>query len=336
MKALVTGGGGFLGRRLVELLLQQGDEVTVVARSSYPQVAALGARCLQVDLRDKGKLVGAAQGHDVVFHVASRTGFWGKRGANDYWTINVDGTLNLLEVMEAVGVPRLVYTSTPSVVGYAHDVSNGAQDLPYANPHESVYPESKAAAEAEVLGANCPGLATVALRPHLIFGPRDNHLVPRLVSRAAAGKLPIIGDGTAKVDVTYIDNAAWAHIDAANALISHQAPCAGKPYFIGNEDPVVLYDWVNDLLDGLGHPPITKRLSRDTARRAAAVVEWLWDTFPLKGEPRLTPFLVDGFVRDHWYDPEPARRDLGYHPRVDMPAAMKATIAWLKANPSLA
>ncbi len=330
MKALVTGGGGFLGRRLVELLLLQGEQVTVLARSRYPEVEALGAQCVQADLRDKGKLVGAVQGHDVVFHVASRTGFWGRKGANDYWSINVDGTNNLLEVMEAVGVGRLVYTSTPSVVGYAQDVENGGQDLPYADPHESVYPESKAAAEAEVLRANSPGLATVALRPHLIFGPGDNHLVPRLVERGAAGKLPIIGDGAAKVDVTFIDNAAWAHIDAANALISFEAPCAGKPYFIGNEDPVVLYQWINELLDGLGHHPITRRLSYDTARRLAAAMEWAWDSLPLPGEPRLTPFLIDGFARHHWYDPEPARRDLGYRPRVDMAEAMTATIGWLK------
>ncbi len=330
MKALVTGGGGFLGRRLVELLLQQGDEVTVVARSRYPEVEALGAKCAQVDLRDKGKLVGAVQGHDVVFHVASRTGFWGKRGANDYWAINVDGTNNLLEVMEAVGVNRLVYTSTPSVVGYAQDVQNGPQDLPYADPHESIYPESKAAAEAEVLRANNRTIATVSLRPHLIFGPCDNHLVPRLVERGAAGKLPIIGDGTAKVDVTYIDNAAWAHIDAANALISHEAPCAGRPYFIGNEQPVVLYDWINEILEGLGHPPVTKKLSRDTARKLAAAMEWAWNNLPLPGEPRLTPFLIDGFARHHWYDPEPARRDLGYEPRVSMDEAMKRTIGWLK------
>lgn len=332
MKALVTGGGGFLGRRLVELLIEQGDEVTVVARSEYPEIAALGARCVQADLRDKGALVNAVQGNDVVFHAASLTGFWGKRGANDYWAVNVDGTLNLLEVMEAVGVPRLVYTSTPSVVGYAHDVANGAQDLPYAEQHESVYPESKAEAEREVLGANSPGLATVALRPHLIFGPRDNHLVPRLVERAAAGKLPIVGDGQNKVDVTFVDNAAWAHIDAANALIGHQAPCAGKPYFIGNEQPVPLYDWINEILDGLGYRPISKRISRNTARNVAATIEFLWNNLPLRGEPRLTPFLVDGLARDHWYNPEPARRDIGYHPRVDMPAAMEATIAWLKAQ----
>ncbi len=333
MRALVTGGGGFLGRRLVELLLQQGEEVTVLARSRYPEVEALGARCVQADLRERGALVGAVQGHDVVFHVASRTGFWGKKGANDYWAINVDGTNNLLEVMEAVGVRRLVYTSTPSVVGYAHDVANGPQDLPYADPHESVYPESKAAAEAEVLRANSAHLATVALRPHLIFGPGDNHLVPRLVDRAAQGKLPIIGDGTAKVDVTFIDNAAWAHIDAANALVGHTAPCAGKPYFIGNEHPVLLYEWIGEILDGLGVSPLRRRISRDTARRLGAALEWMWDSLPLKGEPRITPFLVDGMARDHWYDPAPARRDLGYHPRVAMPAAMKATIAWLQQRP---
>jgi len=330
MKTLVTGGGGFVGRRLVELLRGSGDEVTVLARGSYPEVEELGARCVQADLRSPRAVATAVPGHDVVFHVASRTGFWGRKGSNDYWAINVDGTLNLLEAMEAAEVPRLVYTSTPSVVGYATDVECGPQDLPYAAVHESVYPESKAAAEQEVLRANRRGLATVALRPHLIFGPGDRHLVPRLVERARAGRLPIVGDGTNTVDVTYIDNAAWAHIDAARALTGHDADCAGKAYFIGNEKPVVLYDWIDELLDGMDLPPVRRRVSARTARKLAAVLEFFWDTLPLPGEPRMTPFLVDGLARSHWFNPEPARRDLGYEPRVKMEQAMRATIAWLR------
>ena len=329
MKALVTGGGGFLGRRLVELLLGEGWEVTALARGEYPEVEKLGATCVRADLRDKDALAAAASGHDIVFHVASRTGFWGKRRANDYWAINVDGTNNLLEAIETARVPRLVYTGTPSVVGYDGDHINGAQDLPYATKHQSIYPASKAAAEKEVLMANREGLATVSLRPHLIFGPKDNHFVPRLVDRARAGKLPIVGDGNNKVDVTFIDNAAWAHIDAASALTDHVAPCAGKAYFIGNEEPVVLYDWINDILDGLDIPPLTRRLSHQTARRLGAILEFLWDNLPLPGEPRVTPFLVDGMAREHWYDPEPARRDLGYRPRVTMDEALAATIEWL-------
>lgn len=329
MRALVTGGGGFLGRRVVELLRERGDEVRFFARGAYPEVAReTGARGIQGDLRDKEAVQRAVDGVDVVFHVASKTGFWERPGSRQFWGVNVDGTNLLLGAMEAAGVPKLVYTSTPSVVGYAHDVANGAQDLPYAEHHRSPYPESKAAAEAEVLRANGEHIATVSLRPHLIFGPRDANLLPRIMQRAAAGKLPIIGDGTNTVDATYVDNAAWSHLDACEALTDHTAACAGKAYFIGNEEPVVLYDWLNEILAGAGIPPIQRKLSPGLVGGLARALELAWGTLPLKGEPRLTPFLVDGFARDHWYDPEPARRDLGYTIRVPMDEAIQRTVAW--------
>ncbi|MBN2800405.1 MAG: NAD-dependent epimerase/dehydratase family protein [Deltaproteobacteria bacterium] len=328
MRALVTGGGGFLGRRVVELLRAQGDEVRTFQRGRYPEVEATGAVAFQGDLLDKEAVRAAVDGVDTVFHVASMTGFWEKRGQRAFWRANVDGTNNLLAAMEDAGVRRLVYTSTPSVVGYAGDVQNGAQDLPYAKRHRSPYPASKAAAEAEVLRANGPQLATVSLRPHLIFGPRDNNLLPRILQRAAAGKLPIIGDGRARVDATYIDNAAWAHLDAASALTDAGAPCAGKAYFIGNEDPVVLVEWLNELLEGVGIAPLSRKIPHGLAGLVAGALELAWDNLPLRGEPRLTPFVVDGFARHHWYDPEPARRDLGYTPRVEMDQAVERTVAW--------
>jgi len=328
MKALVTGGGGFLGRRMVELLREQGHEVSFLARGHYPEVEATGARGIQADLRDRDALAQAVAGQDLVFHVASLTGQNGSK--REFWSINVDGTCNLLDVMETAGVPRLVYTSTPSVVGFARDVANGAQDLPYAEEFDGYYPESKAAAEQEVLRANGRHVATVALRPHLIFGPGDNHLIPTIVDRARRGRFFVVGDGTNKVDFTYVDNAAWAHLDAAEALVDHESTCAGRAYFIGNEEPVILYDWLNELLDGLDMPPITRRVSHRTARRLSEALAFLWRTLPLPGGPALTPFVVEALARDHWYDPEPARRDLGYSVRVPMAEATARTIAWLQ------
>ena len=328
MKALVTGGGGFLGRRIVEMLVDRGDEVTFLARGRYPEVEALGARGLQVDLRDRAGLDQAVAGQDVVFHVAAKAGFWGDPA--EFWGINVDGTRHLIDAMEAAGVGRLVYTSTPSVVGYDDDVADGGQDLPYATQHQSPYPESKAAAEEMVLGANSRHLATVALRPHLIYGPRDQHLFPRVLARARAGRLVQVGTGANTVDFTYVDNAAAAHLDAADALLDHQSVCAGKPYFVSDDEPTLLWPFVNQLLEGVGIPTVERRLPVGVVRRVAGGLTLAWRVLPLPGEPPLTPFLVDGLARDHWYDMGPAKRDLGYKVRVPQAEGLARTIAWLR------
>ncbi|MFW5740060.1 MAG: NAD-dependent epimerase/dehydratase family protein [Myxococcota bacterium] len=212
-KTLITGGGGFLGTRLVELLLEQGHEVTVLARNTYPRLERAGAKSVACDLRDADRVRDSINNVDIVFHVAAKAGYWGP--LETYRAVNVDGTRNVIDACRKNGIGRLVYTSTPSVVGYAQEVENGSPKLPYADRHESPYPETKAEAERLVLEASGSDLATVALRPHLIIGPGDNQLMPRIITRAAAGKLPIVGDGTNRVDLTYVDNAAWAHIDAA-------------------------------------------------------------------------------------------------------------------------
>lgn len=329
MKALVTGGGGFLGKRLVELLLERGDEVSFLARGQYPEVEALGAKGFQVDLRDASSLPAVLEGVDTVFHVAAKAGVWGPY--QEYYDINVVGTMNLLDAAENAGVKRFIYTSTPSVVSYESDVENGAQDIPYAESYPAHYPATKAEAEQTVLRANSEHIATVALRPHLIFGPGDPHLMPRFVEGAMKGRLRIIGDGSNKVDFTYVDNAAWAHIDAALALSDEKAPCAGKAYFISNGEPVKLWVWFNQLLDALGEKPLNRQLSHKTAKRLFGFVETVYKVLPL-GEPLVTAFLADAMARSHWYDMSPAGRDFGYHARVSMEDAMAPTVADLKTR----
>ncbi len=328
MKVLVTGGGGFLGRRIVELLLERGDEVSFLARGHYPEVEALGAHGIQADLCDAEAVRSAVHGMDAIIHVAAKAGFYGP--VEDYRAINVDGTRNLIDAAEQHDVGKLVYTSTPSVVGYAHECENAPQDTPYAEEHWSPYPETKAEAERMVLAANSEHLATTALRPHLIFGPRDNNLLPRVVDRAKSGKLPIIGDGANKVDMTYVDNAAWAHLDALDALTGADAPNAGKAYFISNDEPVQLWDWLDSFLGDLDIPPIKRKVSLRTATILGNVLEWTHKTFKLKGEPRMTKFVAAGLARSHWYDMQPAKDDFGYHVRVPMDQGTKKTVAWFR------
>lgn len=329
MIALVTGGGGFLGKRLVELLLSEGHQVRFLARSAYPDVEALGAKGYQVDIRDAQALAAVMDGVDTVFHVASKAGVWGPY--EEYYSINVTGTMNLLAAAENAGVKRFVYTSTPSVVSYDTDIENGAQDIPYAERYPAHYPATKAEAEQMVLRANSTHISTVALRPHLIFGPGDTHLLPRFVEGALKGRLRIIGDGSNAVDFTYVDNAAWAHIDAALALSNNDAPCAGKAYFISNGEPVKLWVWFNSLLDALGEKPLTRQLSHSAAKRIFRWVETVYKLLPL-GEPLVTEFLADAMARSHWFDMSPAGRDFGYHARVSMEEAMAPTVADLQAR----
>ncbi|TFG53022.1 MAG: NAD-dependent epimerase/dehydratase family protein [Gemmatimonadales bacterium] len=328
--AVVTGGGGFLGHRIVRLLCVRGERVRVVARRRYPTVEALGAKGIQIDIRDAAALKAALWGADIVYHVAAKTGHWGPK--QDFWSVNVEGTRSVLEAARSCGIRRFVYTSTPSVVGYAHDVENGGPDLPYADVHESPYAASKAEAERMVLAASGTGMRTVALRPHLLIGPGDRQMMPQLVRRAVAGRLRIVGDGRNRVDLTDVDNAAWAHLDAAVALEQPGAPCAGRAYFISNGEPVVLWDWLNVVLQELGLPPVTRSLSLGLTRAAGAAAEGLWGAMRIGGEPPITRFLAAALARSHWYDLEPARRDIGYRVRVSMEAATRRTIDWLAAT----
>jgi len=333
VKVMVTGGGGFLGKRIVELLIEAGHEVHSFARSNYPELADLGCTHHRGDLQDADAVREALRGMDAVIHTASVAGSWGERSW--FEGINVRGTENVVAACQAESVHRLVYTSTPSVIGYGSDVE-GIAEAPYPDSWESLYGETKAKAEQHVRAAHGSDLAdggqllTVSLRPHLIVGPGDNHLLPRVIDRAKKGQLRIVGDGKNKVDVTYVDNAAWAHLDALEALSGIDAPCGGQAYFISNDEPVLLWDWTNDVLEGIGVPRLTSKVSLGMAKLAGSVMEGVWALFRLKGEPRMTRFVALALAQSHWYDMGPAKRDLGYTIRVPMDEGTERTVAWAK------
>ena len=329
MKALVTGGGGFLGSRIVGLLHEAGHEVTAFGRGRYPHLAAAGVSAIQADVRDAAAVRNACRGMDVVFHVAALTGVWGPR--RTFREINVDGTRNVIEACRAEDVGRLVYTSSPSVVFGGEDLCGVDESQPYPDRYLADYPETKAAAERAVLGANDANLATVALRPHLIWGPGDPHLIPRVIDRARQGRLIQVGDGRNRVDLTYIDDAARAHLDAANAL-APGAPCAGKPYFISQDDPVLLWPWLNDLLGRLGIPRVTRSISYDTARRVGRFAELAYRLLRLRREPPMTRFVAAQLATSHYFDISAARRDLGYAPRVPAAEGVDRLIATLQGD----
>ena len=333
VKALVTGGGGFLGRYIVEKLLARGDSVRVLGRGIYPELEKLGAETVRADLRDANAVNRACEKMDVAFHVAALPAVWGKW--QDFYSINVEGTQNVLAGCKAQGVSRLVYTSTPSVVFDQSDLCNIDESYPYPKSYNCYYPESKAVAERLVIGTNGKdGLYTTSLRPHLVWGPRDNHLIPRVLQRAKERQLFIVGDGRNRVDITYVENAADAHLQAADHL-NAGSPVAGQVYFISQGEPVVLWDFINQLLAGLGIPQIRKAISYDAARSIGAVLELVYKVFSLRGEPRMTRFLAAQLAKSHYFDISKARRDFGYEARISTREGLERLVAYLgRPSPS--
>ena len=334
MSTLVTGGTGFLGRRLVERLLANNRPVTVLGRTPAPDLEARGVRFIRASLDDSAAMQAACAGMETIFHTAAKVGVWGRYA--DFYRTNVLGTRALLEGARIHGAGFFIHTSTPSVVYTGRDLANADESLPLTTACPSPYPLTKALAERAVLAADSPALRTIALRPHRIGGVGDPHLVPRVLARARAGRLRLIGSGHNRADLVHVENAVDAHLLAESALrrghVSRDAPSAGNPagraYFITNGEPVVLWDWINGLLTALGEPPVTRKVSLRTASTLGAVCEAAWRVLPLRGEPPMTRFIAAELAKDHWFDLSAARRDLGYVPRISMAAGTAELVAW--------
>ncbi|MDX9707925.1 MAG: NAD-dependent epimerase/dehydratase family protein [Trichloromonas sp.] len=330
MKALVTGGGGFLGLAIVSLLRQRGDQVRSLARNVYPELEALGVEQIRGDLADARAVTDAAAGCDLVFHVAAKAGVWGDYP--DYYRANVIGTDNVIAACRAHGIDRLVYTSSPSVVFDGKDMEGVDESVPYPAHFEAHYPRTKAEAEKLVLAANGPLLATTALRPHLVWGPGDNHLVPRILDRGARGRLRRIGNRPCLVDTLYIDNAALAHLQAADHL-AVGSPVAGKAYFLAQGEPKPVWDVVDRILAAGNLPPVTRTISPQLAYAAGWLLEKTYTLLRLSGEPPMTRFAARELSTAHWFDLSAARRDFGYEPRISFDEGMERLAAWLRENP---
>ncbi|MEN8142069.1 MAG: NAD-dependent epimerase/dehydratase family protein [Thermodesulfobacteriota bacterium] len=326
-RAMVTGGGGFVGKALTKSLLDQGVEVVVVGRNNYPDLDKPGITLCRGDIRNGAFVEEASRGCDTVFHVAAKAGIWGER--DDYFSINVTGTENVIKACRKNAVNNLVYTSTPSVVFNSGDLCGAGESTPYANKFLCHYAETKVLAEKAILQANSPVLKTTALRPHLIWGPGDTNLIPRLVERGKNGLLKQVGTGENMVDIAYIDNVVSAHVKAA-ANLETKGSAAGRAYFISQGEPVSLWQWINDFFVLAGIPPVKKTISFRNAKLAGALMETVYNIFNLSREPLMTRFLAEQLAHSHWFSIEAATRDFGYRPLVSTEEGMKRTAAWVK------
>ncbi len=332
MKALVTGGGGFLGSAIVRQLLERGDEVITLQRGDYPKLREWGVHTIRGDLVDKQVIMDAAKDCDIIFHVAAKAGVWGDY--DEYYRANVLATYNVIEACRQHDINYLVYTSTPSVVFDGENEVDINESTPYTRKFFNAYQRTKAEAEQQVLAANSETLKTVALRPHLIWGPGDPHLVPRLISRARAGKLKLVGDGLNKVDSCYVDNAALAHRLAAEELMQ-DGKCAGKAYFISNGEPLTMFELINRILACAKLRPVEQTIPTGLAYAVGMILEGIYKLLRMKDEPLMTRFVARQLSTSHWFDLTAAKNDFGYHPTISIDEGMQRLTDYLEKQQTL-
>ena len=314
MSVLVTGATGFLGLYVVEQLMARGERVRAFCRRATPELQALGVEIALGDIRDPPAVAAACQGVHTVFHTAAVAGIWGPWKL--FYETNTRGTQHVVAACSQHRVKKLIFTSSPSVTFDGRDQCGVDEQAPYARRWLAHYPHTKALAEQHVLAANSrDGLLTCALRPHLIWGPRDRHLVPRLLQRQREGKLRRVGDGRNLIDTIYVENAAAAHLQAADAL-QPGSPVCGRPYFLSQGEPVNCWQWIDELLALASLPPVRKSISLKAAYAVGAILEGAHRTLRLTSEPRMTRFLALQLGRSHYFDITAAKRNFGYNPAI--------------------
>jgi nucleoside-diphosphate-sugar epimerase len=327
MNILVTGGGGFLGQYIVEELLKDGHKVSNFSRSSYPELEKLEVEQRSGNLLDKDSIKKALTSIDAIFHVAGKVAMWGKW--EDFYQTNTQGTKNLVDAAKEAGIKKFVYTSTPSVVFGEDDIIEADETLDYPKEYLSLYAKSKMLAEKYVLENNSEDFMTCSLRPHLIFGPRDKNIIPRLLEAAKKGKLKIVGDGQNLVDIIYVENAAKAHIQAFNSL-EPGSPVCGSPYFIAQERPVKLWDFINEILSKSNVKTVTKTMHINKAYRIGSIIESFLKLFRIWNvHPPMTRFVALQLGKSHYFSHKKAHNDFGYDPKVTVEQAIEKTIASL-------
>jgi nucleoside-diphosphate-sugar epimerase len=320
-RVLVTGAGGFLGLYLVEALVRRGDRVRALCRGQYAELDALDVQTVRADVQDREAVIDACRQIDVVYHAAAVAGIGGPWW--HYYGINTLGTRHVVEGCLRHGVGRLVYSSSPSVTFDGSDQCGVDESVPYPTRWLAHYPHSKALAEQHVLSVNGQGgLLTCSLRPHLIWGPRDRHLIPRLLDRARRGRLRRVGEGENLIDTIFVENAATAHLQAADAL-KPGSPVAGRAYFLSQGEPVNCWQWIDDLLAIAGLPPVRKSISLPAAWLAGAILETVYRVLHLPGEPPMTRFLAAQLATSHYFDLTRARQDFGYQPAISLQEGMR-------------
>ena len=322
MRVVVTGATSLIGRAVVTRLHDQGDIVTVFQR----RPSGLGITEHLGDVADRSAIATAVAGAEAVVHLAGRvalTGSW-----SQFEETNIRGTQNVIDAAREAGVSRFVHVSSPSVAHSGRSLVGapaGTADPDRARGH---YAKSKAQAELIALAADSPGFAVVAIRPHLIWGPGDTQLVARIVGRARAGRLAIVGSGTALIDTTYIDNAA----DALIAALDRAPALGGRALVVTNGQPRPVRELLNRIVIAAGLRPPRIKVPYTVARTGGLAVERIWERRGREDDPPMTSFLAEQLGTAHWFDQRETRRALGWEPVVSLAEGFRRLHAWFEAE----
>ncbi len=348
MKVLVTGASSLIGAGVARALAARGDRVVCFQRTSaddltrsvrpgpVPARTEPDDRSIDQhlgDVRDLDALTAAAAGCDAVIHLAAKVGVVGPW--EDYRSINVDGTANVLEAARTVGSRRVVHVSSPSVAHGGEALVGAGAEAPVTGRKRAHYAEIEGARGDPRPRSATDEMGVVAIRPHLVWGPGDTQLVGRIVDRARSGRLALVGGGRALVDTTYVDNAVGALLAAVDA-VAPEAPCSGRAYVIANGEPRPIRDLVAGICAAAGVEFAPRDVPLAVGTRVGAVVERLWPLLRRDDEPPLTRFLAEQLGTAHWFDPQPAARDLGWAPTVSIDEGLGRLADWYAAERPIA
>jgi len=314
MRVLVTGASGMFGAGVAQALAARGDSVTVLQR----RPSGLGLHEVLADVAEASMVRQALARQDAVIHLAAKVNVIGPE--QEYQRTNVDGTQAVIEGCRQAGVRRLVYVSSPSVA-YPGRSLVGVGAAP-ADPTAArgPYARTKAIAEGMALAADSDGLAVVAIRPHLVFGPGDTQLVARLVDRASRRRLPVIGPGAALLDITYVSNA----VDALVAALDRCEEVHGQALVVTNGEPRPIRELLDAICDAADVPRPSRRVPVRLAKSAGSMVQAAWDFHDHlrlnrpASDPPLTRFVVEQMSTAHWFDQRDTRRALHWEPRISL------------------
>lgn len=329
MRVLVTGTSSLIGAGVVSALATRGDEVVCFQRHPVAANDQRDAVFEQLgDIRDAAAVTAAAAGCDAIVHLAARVGVVGS--FEDFRSVNVDGTRNVMSAARTHGIDRVVHVSSPSVAHGGEPIMGAGADAPLTGRTHGWYPETKALAEIDALAAADDVTGVVAVRPHLVWGPGDTQLVGRIIDRARAGRLALVGGGSALVDTTYVDNAITALVAALDA-VAPGAVCSGRAYVIANGEPRTIRELVAGICAAADVPFAPRSVPRRLGVAAGAAVERMWPVLR-DDEPPLTRFLAEQLSTAHWFDPRPARDDLGWTPTVTIDEGLRRLAASFAAG----
>ena len=324
-KIIVTGAGGFLGKHIASLLkLEVNSEIINLSRTHHVDLDAIGVETVPCDISNKEQVQALdLSGVEAIFHVAALAGVWGRE--ETFYNINYLGTKYLTDHAKKSGVKYFIYTSTPSVVFGKEDIINGDEKQEYPDKYYTSYARTKSLAEKYVKDMGDEDFRTISLRPHLIWGPGDPHLIPRIVAKARLGKLKMVGDGENMVDIIYVKNAAMAHIQAFKAL-KDKPELSGNHYFIGQERPVNLWDFINQILEKKNLRPVDGHISFQVSYFLGAVFEAIYKLLGIyRPEPPMTRFVAMQLAKSHFFSHQKAHNDFGYTPKYTIEQGLAET-----------